>query len=152
MTTHSEKLRDTLQTLLANELGEYIFIASDGSEAGRVPSIRIAPPQVPDNIKMEVVGDRGIECLIYQDPRIEYHTQVNLEFYEVALRQHNLKQPSTKAKNLIGNLFPAVTNVRKQQAQIKGDTQLEQVHLEIPRYKNFDSDYILRKLALPRFR
>ena len=147
MNTHSEKLRDTLKTLLASELGEHVYIGTDGTEVDRQPAIRIVPPQVADYIKMQVVDDRGIECLIYQDPRLESTSQVDFEYYEVALRQHNLNQPSTKAKTLICRLFPAVQNVRIQQAQIKGETKLEQVNLEIPRYYNFDDPYILKKLS-----
>lgn len=144
--SHSEILRNTLATLLASQLGEYAFIGSNGLEIGRSPSIRLVPPQVPDNIKMQVVGDRGIECLIYQDPRIEPTTQVTWEYYEVALRQHNLNQPSTKAKILISRLFAGVTQIRKQQGQIQGEITLEQVSLEIPRFHNFDDDFILGKV------
>lgn len=144
--THSQKLRDSLKILLASELGGYTLVATDGTEKDGGPSIRIVPPQVPDNIKMKVIGDRGIECLIYQDPRVEPSSQVDFEYYEVVLRQHNLNQPTSNARKLITDLFSGVKPMRQQQAQIKGETRLEQVFLEIPRFKNFDSEYILKKI------
>ncbi len=147
MPTHSEKLRNTLAVLLASELGEYIYTATDGTEVARSTSIRIVPPQVPDNIKMDVVGDRGIECLIYQDPRVETTSQVDFEYYEVVIRQHNLKQPTSKARQLITSLFTTTKTMRQQQAQIKGETRLEQVYLEIPRWYDFDGKHIMKKLA-----
>ena len=147
MLTHSEKLRSTLRILLSSELGEHVAIDSDGNELIRSPAIRIVPPQIADYIKMEVVEGRGIECLVFQDPRVEPSSQVDFEFYEVVLRQHNLNQPTTKARQLITKLFTAVKPMRQQQAQIKGETKLEQVFLEIPRYHNFDDPEILKKMA-----
>jgi hypothetical protein len=145
--THSQKLRDALKLLLASELGEYTSTDNNGQKISIGPAIRIVPPQVPDNIRLEVVAGRGIECLVYQDPRTEPSSmQADFEYYEVAIRQHNLKQPTTKAKNLITTVFSAVKQVRKQQGQIKGETTLEQVNLEIPRYYNFDSSHILKKI------
>lgn len=145
--THSQKLRDTLKILLAQELGEYVLMGSNGSEVGRTPAIRIVPPQVPDNIRLEVVSDRGIECLIYQDPRVEASSmQPDMEYYEVAIRQHSLKQPTTKARKLITTVFTAVKQVRLQQAQIRGEVTLEQVNFEIPRFYDFDGEHIGKKL------
>ena len=88
----------------------------------------------------------GIECLIYEDPRIEFTSQCDWEYYEVALRQHNLNKPTTIAKKRIGHLFSAIKNVRIPQAQIKGDVTVEQVNLEIPRFYNFDDERILAKI------
>lgn len=138
---HSVKLRDTLKLLLASELGEYEIGGT------RSPSIRIVPPQVADYITMHVAEGRGIECLIYQDPRVEPSSmQADLEFYEVVLRQHNLEQPTTSARKLITSVFPSVQPIRSQQAQIKGETKLEQVFLEIPRYYAFDGKTITRRI------
>jgi hypothetical protein len=144
--THSQKLRDALKLLLAQELGEYVLMGSSGIAVGRSPAIRIVPPQVPDNIRFEVVDGRGIECLIYQDPRVEPSSmQPDFEYFEVAIRQHNLKQPTTQAKKLITTVFSAVQQVRRQQAQIQGEVTLEQVNFEIPRFYDFDGDYVGKK-------
>lgn len=145
--THSEKLRDSLKTLLASELGIYKMITAEGAEFNDSPSIRIIPPQVPDYIKMEVVDGRGIECLVYQDPRVETSSmQADFEYYQIIIRQHNLKQPTSKARKLITNVFSAVKMLRRQQEKAVGEIKLEQINLEIPRYYNFDSDYISRKI------
>ena len=148
MTTHAQKLRNLLTLLLASELGEYQYIASGGGVAGNSRSIRIVPPQVPSNIKMQVAGGRGIECLIYQDPRIEPNSmQADFEFYEVVLRQHNLDQPTSKAQQLMLKMFSGIRPMRQQQAQIKGETRLEQVYFEIPRFYNFDGEHLRSKLT-----